>query len=381
MKPRLRGIFWEARWTRADGSEGTKPGFKSAQEAQEYADEQRIKAKRDRRAGIFERKGRELTLHQYIVEHYTKTLNVKSRTAGDYEISLNSHILPKFGKLPLSRITAEEIEKWRVELVSKTKPNGEKYSPKTLEKIESHLCSILKQAVRYEHLVKNPFNRVDRRFWKKKIKKRPAKVLTFEQVLAIVSNMPDKYQALIWLGFFTGMRPAELLGLSWDRVDFDKRTITVDRQIYLSNDDVFDDELKSKAAYRTIDLDDELAKILLEHRRKFGLGPHQLLFQNRDGGVLRYKAALRYFNIAARPLGIPVGDSLHLLRHTCVSHLILIDWKPFAIQHHVGHATYQETMDTYGHLLKRKDRISAETLGEFYCQEMSKRGPKFTLLA
>jgi integrase len=106
-----------------------------------------------------------------------------------------------------------------------------------------------------------------------------------------------------------------------------------------------------------------------------------LLFQNRDGGVLRYKAALRYFNIAARPLGIPVGDSLHLLRHTCVSHLILIDWKAFAIQHHVGHATYQETMDTYGHLLKRKERISAETLGEFYRQEMSKRGPKFTLLA
>ena len=92
MKPRLRGIFWEARWTQADGSEGTKPGFKSAQEAQEYADEQRIKAKRDRRAGIFERKGRELTLHQYIVEHYTKTLNVKSRTAGDYEISLKTYL-------------------------------------------------------------------------------------------------------------------------------------------------------------------------------------------------------------------------------------------------------------------------------------------------
>lgn len=70
-----------------------------------------------------------------------------------------------------------------------------------MEGIESHLCTILKQAVRYEHLAKSPFNRVDRRFWKKKIKKRPAKVLTFEQVLAIVSSMPDKYQALIWLGF------------------------------------------------------------------------------------------------------------------------------------------------------------------------------------
>lgn len=381
MKPRLRGMFWEARWTRADGSEGTKPGFKTAEEAREYADEQRIKAKRDKRAGIFERKGKELTLHQYVVEHYAKTLNVKNRSASGYEISLNTHILPKFGKFPLSKITPEEIEKWRVEQISKTQPNGDRYAPATLEGIESHLCTILKQAVRYEHLAKSPFNRVDRRFWKKKIKKRPAKVLTFEQVLAIVSSMPDKYQALIWLGFFTGMRPAELLGLSWDRIDFDNRNITVDRQIYLSNEEVFDKELKSQASYRTIDLDDELAKILLEHRRRFGLGPHQLLFQNRDGGVLRYKAALRFFNIAARPLGVPKGDSLHLLRHTCVSHLILIDWKAFAIQHHVGHATYQETMDTYGHLLKRKERISAETLGEFYCQEMSKRGPKFTLLA
>ena len=158
MKPRLRGMFWEARWTRADGSEGTKPGFKTAEEAQEYADEQRIKAKRDRRAGIFERKDRELTLHQYVVEHYAKTLNVKDRSANDYEISLNTHLPPKFGKFPLSRITPEEIEKWRVEQISKTQPNGEKYAPSTLEKIESHLCTILKQAVRYEHLARNPLS-------------------------------------------------------------------------------------------------------------------------------------------------------------------------------------------------------------------------------
>jgi integrase len=381
MKPRKRGIFWEARWTRADGSEGTQPGFKTPEEAKEFADEKRIQAKRDRRAGIFERKGKELTLQQYVVGHYSATLNVKKRTAGDYEISLNSHILPKFGKYPLSRITPEEIEKWRVELIKQVKENGEPYSPKTLEKIESHLCTILKQAVNYEYLVKNPFNKVDRKFWRKKIRKRTPKVLTFEQLLLIVENLPEALRALIWLGFFTGMRPAELLGLTWDRIDFEKKTITVDRQIYLSTDEVFDDELKSRAAYRTIDLDDELARILIEHRNKFGLGPHELLFRNRDGQVLRYKAALRFFNRAARPIGVPVGDSLHLLRHTCVSHLILIGWRAFEIQHHVGHATYQETMDTYGHLLKRKERFQAHDLGAFYRYEMSKRGPKFTLLA
>ena len=40
--------------------------------------------------------------------------------------------------------------------------------------------------------------------------------------------MPEKYRALIWLGFYSGLPPAELLGLTWDRIDFESRTITVD---------------------------------------------------------------------------------------------------------------------------------------------------------
>jgi integrase len=56
------------------------------------------------------------------------------------------------------------------------------------------------------------------------------------------------------------------------------------------------------------------------------------------------------FRTAARTEGQPVGQGLHVLRHTCVSVLIQQGATPKDIQAWVGHTSIQETMDTYGHL-------------------------------
>ena len=45
-----------------------------------------------------------------------------------------------------------------------------------------------------------------------------------------------------------------------------------------------------------------------------------------------------------------MGEGLHQLRHTCVSVLIAEGANPKEIQDWVGHASIEETMDTYGHL-------------------------------
>lgn len=45
-----------------------------------------------------------------------------------------------------------------------------------------------------------------------------------------------------------------------------------------------------------------------------------------------------------------IGEGLHQLRHTCVSVLIAEGANPKEIQDWVGHASIEETMDTYGHL-------------------------------
>lgn len=55
------------------------------------------------------------------------------------------------------------------------------------------------------------------------------------------------------------------------------------------------------------------------------------------------------FRVAARAVGLKVGEGLHQLRHTCVSVLIAEGANPKEIQEWVGHASIEETMDTYGH--------------------------------
>jgi integrase len=51
-------------------------------------------------------------------------------------------------------------------------------------------------------------------------------VLTTEQVLGLADAVPPRYSALIVSGAGLGLRPGELFGLTVDRVDFLRRTVT-----------------------------------------------------------------------------------------------------------------------------------------------------------
>ena len=94
----------------------------------------------------------------------------------------------------------------------------------------------------------------------------------------------------------------------------------------------------------------DLQFLINEHVETFGYGPDGLILQTNGGKVFRYKGAIEMFRVAARTVGLRVGEGLHQLRHTCVSVLIAEGANPKEIQEWVGHASIEETMDTYGHL-------------------------------
>ena len=102
-----------------------------------------------------------------------------------------------------------------------------------------------------------------------------------------------------------------------------------------------------------------------DHVSKFGTGPQGLLMQNRSGNVWRYRDAQDMFSKVSRPLGLQVGEGLHILRHTCVSLLIQQGVNPKTIQGHVGHESIEETMDTYGHLFPNSLTDLAANLDNF----------------
>lgn len=331
---------WTARWRDRNGKTVMLAGFSTEKGALDHAKNQEFYVRQGKRTSPSEMK---MTLDEFCREVWRPTLDIRKSTKEDYQRALRSHILPKFGSTPITEIKKAHLQAWSVEL--KTQKG---LSPRTVEKLLNLLAAILKVAVENEYLYKNPFVGWTRG---KATKLNKVKPLTQEQVEVIAKNLPAKYRLMVWIGFWTGMRPSEILGLTWEQLDFAGEKIIVDRQISRDTFHIHEPTgLKTANSDRTVPFPKVLQRLLREHVHLYGMGPQGLLLQNRTGGVLRYKDAARLFRNASRPVGLKAGEGMHQLRHTFVSTCITLGVNIKEIQTYVGHASITETMDTYGHL-------------------------------
>lgn len=331
---------WTARWRDRDGRTVQLAGFLTEKAALDYAKNQEFYVRQGKRTNPAEMK---ITLDEFCREVWRPTLDVRKSTKEDYQRALRSHILKKFGSTPLNEIKKHNLQAWAVEL-----KNEKGLSPRTVEKILNLLAAILKVAVENEYLYKNPFTGWNRG---KAVKLNKVVPLTQDQVEAIARNLAPQYRIMVWIGFWTGMRPSEVLGLTWEQLDFQEEKIIVDRQISRDTKQVHEKSgLKTKNSDREAPFPKVLQGLIREHVHLYGLGPEGLILQNRVGGVLRYPDAARLFRNAARPVGLKDGEGMHQLRHTFVSTCISLGISIKDIQTYVGHASITETMDTYGHL-------------------------------
>ena len=241
------------------------------------------------------------------------------------------------------------IEAWKVQL-KRLGPNGKKgLEDSTVTKHANLLASILKMAVDEGYLDKSAMP--SKRGKGKVQKKRKIIPYTLDTVQKIASAFPERWRILIWIMYYTGLRPSEALGLTYDRLDFKTNKITVDRQLSRYSDEVFSDTLKTYSSNRVIGFPKTLQTLIKEHVDKFGLGPEKLILQNRSGNIWRYHDASSMFRVVLGRIGIHIdGEGLHNLRHTFVSNAIRKGTSPKRIQMWVGHKSIVETMDTYGHL-------------------------------
>lgn len=346
VRKRGKAENYEVRWHIGSGQYGSESGFTNRREALRFGQEQEVKARRNKTTRVSERNK---TLYEYVRDNWAKTLDVKRQTREDYQRALNTVILPVLGPIKLKDLKRTEIEAWKVSL-KKIGPNGKRgLSDNTVNKHTHLLGAIIKMAIDDGYIDKNPMP--IRRGKKRVTSKRKIAPYTPNTVTRIADAFPAKWRILIWIMYYTGLRPSEALGLTYDRLDFKAGTITVDRQISRYSDEVFSDTLKTYASYRVIGFPKVLQKLISEHLSKFGEGPEGLILQNRSGKIWRYKDAAAMFREVLTSIGIRVdGEGLHNLRHTFVSNAIRRGVSAKRIQVWVGHKSITETMDTYGHL-------------------------------
>ena len=209
------------------------------------------------------------------------------------------------------------------------------------------VAAIFKAAVRDRKLPSSPCEGI------KLPKREPRQIvpLTTPAVLALTASVPPRYAGLITLAAGTGLRQGEAFGLTLDRVDFLRRTLTVDRQlILLAGQQPQHGPPKTRASYRSVPLPQVVLEALAEHLRQFPAGSEGLLFTTDSGGPLsRTRFSASVWRPAVKRAGLD-GVVFHDLRHYYASLLIRHGESVKVVQARLGHATAAETLDTYSHL-------------------------------
>lgn len=155
----------------------------------------------------------------------------------------------------------------------------------------------------------------------------------------------------------TGLRTGELVGLKWEDVDFEKKTVKIQRSMEYRHSvgEWRIGEPKSKSGYRTIPLTDESIRILIAQKEKNGCIKviqkewSDFIFLSRKGEPVKnsaYDTAL--FKICEKA-GIN-KFSMHVLRHTFATRCIEGGMMPKTLQKILGHSNIGITMNLYVHI-------------------------------
>lgn len=212
----------------------------------------------------------------------------------------------------------------------------------TIRTYKNRITAIFNSAKdNYNIISKSPADKLEIKTSKEPSKKKALTETELKDIIHRSKNM--KYKVMFSLAGMCGLRIGEILGLKWNKIDFENDTITIDTQWKnLDENTVGFGELKSANSYRTIPMPPSVKKLLLEWKN---YNPTDI--SNR---VIVYKcisgltAMLRNYT---KKLGYNL--SIHEFRHTYATTLISrgVDFKTVAKL--MGHDV-EQTMKTYSHV-------------------------------
>jgi len=292
--------------------------------------------------------------------------DVKEGTALSYESLVRLHLKPAFGDVPLSKLRPPMVQKFYNGLRAKG------LSPKYIKNIHGCLHRALDMAVRVEYMDKNPTSVC---IIPKVIEKKVEPLDAPEQKKLLEALKGEPFEDLILTSLFTGMRAGEVLGLTWDCIDFEHGLIHVEKQLVQTRKKgaVYHFGTLKNGKTRTITPAPFVMQVLKRHKvtqaeQRLAAGElwnpgkfPNLVFTHADGSHFSQPTIWKEFQKLLDKAGLP-HHRVHDLRHTFAVNSIMAGDDIKTLQENLGHYSAAFTLDRYGHVTETMHRESANRM-------------------
>ena len=262
-------------------------------------------------------------MHTWLFDVLHNSSKIKPSTFQRYESIYRKYIkVSEIAGLKLANINTLKLQQFYNKL-------SKEYSYSQIKYLNSVLKTFFNWCIDSSYILKNPCLKVDIKGNKSEViqsKRNEVEILTEVEINKIKEYIKGTdMEILILLDLATGLRQGELLALSWEDIDLDNKTLTVNKsvkEVYIYEDEnnrhietIFQVP-KTQNSFRTISIPDVLISVLKKRNKKEGL-----VFHDENRKPLRAKNVSYQWKKILANCNIP-HKKFHAIRHTYASMLL-----------------------------------------------------------
>ena len=277
---------------------------------------------------------------------YFSSPKLRPTTQATYENRIYGHIIPSVGKIPLSKLTQNDLQQFYAKLKRTGRKvnvelKGTGVSDRMVRSCHALCRSSLEKAVEEGLITRNPS--IGCKLPPKK--NGEMKVLTQTEIVRLLNQAYDEgYYEMFLLELTTGMRRGEILGLKWRDLNLETGELNIKRQLTTKGISV----PKTKSSIRTILLPPDMLDLLREMKKT---AKYDWIFPSpvKEGEPRNPTAITKRFRIMLERAHCK-HVRFHDLRHTFATMALENGMDVKTLSAMIGHVSSETTLNIYSHV-------------------------------